>query len=126
MVEDSIADHAITTVKLSKNIGVTQAAAVVPTGTTATLDFDEGNAQLLNLGSASGNVVLTLSNPLVGSTYTILITQGAVARTLTWPALVKWPQNVDPILSTANGAVDMVSLYYNGTDYKGLWEVDLS
>lgn len=126
MVTNSITDNAITTIKLSKNYGVTQATALTPSGTGQDIDFNNGNYQLLNLGSASGNVVLTFSNPASGSAYRIYITQGATARTLTWPAAVKWPQGVAPILSTGNGDIDLVELYYNGTNYYGEWELDYS
>ncbi len=125
LVTNSIADYAITTVKLAKDYGVTQAASVNASGTAATLDLSLGRAQFLNVGPASGTVVLTLSNPLAGTSYIVFITQGATARSVTWPAAVKWPQGVAPILSTVNGSVDFVWLYYNGTDYKGLWELDI-
>ena len=32
---------------------------LIPTGTTETIDFDNGNIQILDLGSATGNVTLT-------------------------------------------------------------------
>ena len=124
MVTGSISNNAITTAKLSKNIGVNQATALVPSGTSQTIDFNEGNTQFLSLGSATGTVVLTLSNPEAGSYYWIWITQGATPRSLTWPASVKWPQGVAPILSTTNGNVDLVWLYYTGSEYRGQWELD--
>ena len=126
MVTASYTDYSVTTAKLSKNIGKTQAAATVPTGTSATLDWDNGNIQTLQLGSATGTVVVTLSNPSAGASYRIYIEQGATPRDVTWPASVKWPQNVDPILTLSASAVDMVELYYNGTDYKGIWYKDFS
>ena len=124
MVTASYADNTITTIKLSKNIGVTQASVLTPTGTTETLDWDEGNVQRLNLGSATGDVTLTLSNPGTGHLYRVYVTQGATARNLTWPAAVLWPQGVAPILSTGNTDVDCITLHYNGTNYLGEWEVD--
>lgn len=124
MVTNSLADYAVTTVKLDKNYGVTQATGVAASGTAATLDFANGRAQFLDVSGASGTVVLTLSNPGIGTDYFIWITQGATARDVTWPAAVKWPQGVAPILSTANGAVDLIWLYYNGTHYRGTWELD--
>jgi hypothetical protein len=121
-----IADYSITTVKLSKNYGYTQASTLTPVGTTQTVDFNLGNVQFLNVGSASGDVTLTLSNPATGSIYYIWITQGATARDVIWPASVKWPQAQKPILSTVSGKVDMVKLYYTGTEYRGVWELDFS
>ena len=59
--------------------------SVTPTGTTATIDLNSGNMQTINLGSASGDVTLTLTIPAgtcsaVGS---ILAVQGATPRNLT-------------------------------------------
>jgi hypothetical protein len=124
MVTGSYTDNSVTGAKLAKNIFLTQyATTLTPVGTTQTIDFNNGNIQKLNLGSASGNVTLTLSNPASGALYTIFVIQGATARTLIFPAGVLWPQGVAPILSTTNGAVDKIKLYYDGTNYYGDWEV---
>ena len=124
MITGSYTDYSVTGVKLSKNIYFNQYATILtPVGTTQTVDWANGNIQKLNLGSASGNVTLTLSNPAAGATYEMYITQGATPRTLVWPAGVKWPQGVAPILSTPNGSIDKVRLYYDGTNYYGDWEV---
>ena len=58
-----------------------------PTGTTQTLDWNNGGYKILNLGSASGNVTLTLSNPPAGfaTSYTIEVIQGATVRNLVFP-----------------------------------------
>lgn len=121
-----IEDLAVTSAKLAANLGGTQASTLTPSGTTQTINFNTGNIQQLNLGSATGDVTLTLSNPTTGAWYHIWVTQGATARDLIWPAAVKWPQAQKPILSTGNGEVDLVSLYYTGSEYRGLWELDFS
>lgn len=130
MVTASLTDNCVTTAKLSKNIGVTQySSTLAPSGTTQTIDFSNGNVQNLSLGSASGNVTLTLSNPTLGATYLVWVSQGATARTLVWPASVKWPQGIAPILSTTNGDVDAIWLYcVDATTpvYRAWWEVDWS
>lgn len=124
---NGLADNAITTAKLSKNYGYTQAATVTPVGTTQALDFNLGNVQYLDLSSATGNVTLTLSNPLAGSIYWVWVTQGATFRDLVWPAAVKWPQAQAPIMtSTGAGTVDLMVLYYTGSAYRGQWELDFS
>jgi hypothetical protein len=121
-----LVDNSITTAKLSKNYGYTQASTVTPAGTTQTLNFNDGNVQQLDLSSATGNVTLTLSNPATGSIYYIWVTQGATFRDLVWPAAVKWPQAQAPILSSGAGKVDLVKLYYTGSIYRGEWELDFS
>lgn len=119
-----IADHAISKDKISKNAGLFQyASTLAPAGTTQTLDWANGSTQKLDLGSASGDVTLTLSNPVIGVTYKIINIQGATPRDLIWPASVKWPQGQKPILSQTNDAIDKISLYWDGTNYLGDWNI---
>ena len=101
----------------------TCALPISPTITTQTVDWDTGNTQKINLGSASGNVTITLSNPQTGGLYRLFLIQGATSRTVTWPGTVKWPQGVAAILSTGNGAVDVVDLYWDGSAYYADWNV---
>ena len=126
LITSSYSDNSITTVKLSKNVGVTQASTVTPSGTTHTLDFDDGNVQVIDLGSATGDVTLTLSNPAQGHIYRIEVIQGATPRDLIWPASVKWPGGQKLILSSGNDEVDWVELYYDGSQYLGDWDTDYS
>jgi hypothetical protein len=116
---------AITSSKLANNIALKQYASLLaPVGTTQTVDLDNGNTQKLSLASASGNVTVTITNPQTGGLYRLFVIQGATARQIVWPASVKWPQAQAPILSTANGSIDIVELYYDGTNYFADWQVD--
>lgn len=122
-----ITDNGITSAKLAHNIGFEQAATLTPAGTAQTVDFDNGTIQTVDLGSATGDVTLTLSNPIQGAYYLMFFVQGATPRALTWPATVKWPQGVAIQLSQGNDEVDYVHMYYNGTNYQVLsWDLDLS
>lgn len=120
-----IANNAITTAKLAKNLGQEIASTLTPVGTSQTVNFNNGIIQRINLGSASGDVTLTLSNPENGGIYWIIVEQGATPRDLVWPASVKWPQAQKPILSDAN-KTDLIVLMYDGSVYRGLWELDFS
>lgn len=122
-----ITNGAITSAKLDTHIALTHAATLTPSGTTQTIDFDNGNIQTLDLGSATGTVILTLSNPQQGARYLLFVIQGSPARDLTFPASVKWPQGQQIILSTANNAVDYIDMYYDGASYQVLgWDLNLS
>jgi hypothetical protein len=124
LITASYADASITSAKLVKHIAYGQAvAALTPSGTTQTVDLSLGNTQTINLGSASGNVTVGFSNQLAGGLYRLFLIQGAVARDIVWPASVKWPQGQVAILSTTNGAVDIVELYFDGTNYYADWQV---
>lgn len=94
-----------------------------PSGTTQTVDFSNGPIQTLNLGSASGNVTVTFSNPQI-TRLTIIVTQGATARTVTWPT-IKWVVGTAPTLSAAN-ATDLIDLVYDGTTYWGSYGLNFA
>lgn len=83
-------------------------------------------ATTVDLSTASGfkmtltaNATVTLSNPQLGSAYAIEIVQGSGPFTVSWPAAVKWPGGTAPVISAANGAIDQIHLYYDGTIYLG-------
>lgn len=103
---------------------VTPPTTHTPTGTTQTIDWDDGNVQVLDLGSASGNVTVTLSNGASGGSYLLLVIQGATARTITWPASVAWPGGTAPTISTTDDDEDMVSLNFIGSTYYGTFAQD--
>lgn len=92
-----------------------------PSGTTETIDWDNGNYQVLDLESASGNVTLTLSNPVAGFAYFIEIRQDSTTPLdVIFPSSVKFAGETAPYtldVSTGANAVDAVSLAWNGSEY---------
>jgi hypothetical protein len=92
-----------------------------PTGTTETIDWNNGNYQILDLESASGNVTLTLSNPVVGFAYFLEIRQDSTTPLdVIFPSSVKFAGETAPYtldVSTGANAVDAVSLAWNGSEY---------
>ena len=85
-----------------------------------TLDFANGPCQQVTI-NAAGPLVITLSNPVTGGAYLIKIVQGATTGTVTWPAAVKWGTAGAPVLSTTTGLIDIINLYYDGTNYYGTY-----
>lgn len=86
------------------------AVAAGNSSTAKTLDWNDGNTQLLTL---TGACVLTLSNPKDGFRYLIALKQdGTGSRLVTWPAAVKWQSGVAPTLSTTAGKTDIVTLVW--------------
>jgi len=77
------------------------------------------DASLGNIFSVTLAGNRTLDNPtnlVDGGTYSWIITQdGTGSRTLAYGALFKWPGGTVPVLSTAAGAVDLITAIYNGT-----------
>lgn len=78
-------------------------------------------------GGALGTVTLggnrTLANPTnlqAGASYAIKVTQdGAGNRTLAYGSAYKWAGGVAPVLSTAAGAVDVLTFISDGTNLYG-------
>jgi len=84
----------------------------------------------LNLSLASvftvalnGNVTsLTISNPASSgnvSSFTLVFTADGTARSVTWPASVKWPAGTAPTLTSTNGKKDVFTFFTTdgGTTY---------
>lgn len=122
-VNDSSSDAIIRV----SNIGVwfrklvntyTKAQGVTPvaltSGSSVATDASLSNNFTLTLATNA-----TLANPtnlVAGHVYNWIITQdGTGSRTLAYGNLFKWPAGTAPVLSTAAGAVDLISVIYDGT-----------
>ena len=81
----------------------------------ATIDWDNGNVQYIQL--ASGANTLSLNNPKSGATYILQVKQpsSGAAGTITYPTSVKYPGGTKTVLTTDNDAIDIITLIYNGT-----------
>jgi len=82
-----------------------------------------GNAKVTLAGTGR---ILAIPDPTAGYTYTIEITQGSGgSKTITtWPTGTTWATGTAPTLSTTAGDIDVVVLYYNGTNYRGTYQLD--
>lgn len=99
---------------------------LIPTGTTQNIDFDDSNSHVIDLESATGDVTLTFANAKAGGSYVIEFIQGSTARAITWPSEVKWEGGSAPVISVAEDAIDLISLFYDGTRFLGSALQDLS
>jgi hypothetical protein len=94
----------------TKSIRETRTAPTISAGA-LTLDCSASSVFAVSLNA--NITTLTLSNPPVaGYGYTMLLqfTADGTARTVTWPAAVKWPSGAAPTLTSANGKVDIFTL----------------
>ena len=55
-----------------------------PTGVSQTISLGSGNHQTLSLGSAAGTVAVTLTVPSASAVGSLIVTQGATIRNVTW------------------------------------------
>jgi len=80
-----------------------------------TPNYSNGSVHTVTL---TGNVTFAApTNMPVGASLTLILTQdGTGGRTGTWNASYKWMGGT-PILSLANGAIDVINIFYDGTNY---------
>ena len=89
-----------------------------------TIDWNAGQKQTAILGI---NPTITFTAPAgVGNFLFRVVQDGTGGRTVTWPASVKWPGGTAPTLSSGANAEDIVTFYYNGTDYYGVASLNFS
>lgn len=111
---------AIDTAKTELDGGRGPVAMATWTGSISLTDAQiKGSRQVV----LSGATTLTL--PTMSTTrdaaVTLYLTQGTGgSKTITWPTGVKWDGGVKPTLSTSAGAIDVITLLWNGTYWTGL------
>jgi hypothetical protein len=86
---------------------------------TVTINWANGNVQYVQL--ASGANVVTFTGAQSGGRYLLELKQpsSGAAGTVTWDANVKWSGGTAPTLTLTNGQTDILTFYYNGTNYAG-------
>lgn len=105
------------------SIGFTQQTATGD-GTT-TIDWKLGNKFYFTFGNASETFTFTApSNPC--NLVLVLKQYSTGGKTATWPNTVMWPGGTAPTLSTGNNAIDIISFYYDGTNYYGVSSLNFS
>jgi hypothetical protein len=97
-------------------------STVTPAGTTQTINWNSGTSITVDLGSASGDVTLTLTNPIAGYWYMIQFIQGSTVRDVVLPSTVLIPGGSAPTtlnITEVDDAIDCLTLFYDGTNYMG-------
>lgn len=89
-----------------------------------TVDWDSSNHTEIDLQPATGTVTVTLSNPTAGAWYAIKVIQGTGGHNITWPGTVLWPGGTAPTITGTDDAIDLIRLYYDGTNYLATYDQD--
>ena len=93
-------------------------------GTAATVDWNSGQKQRITLTNTS---TLSFTDPPGACNLMLKLIQDATGgRDVTWPANVLWSQGLTPNLTVNANAVDLVSFYFDGTDYYGFFADNFS
>ncbi len=110
-------------VKIKSQVYSSIANTVTPSAGAATIDWNNGNMQVLDLQTGGNITTFTINNPKAGASYFIKIIQGG-SNTITWPAAVKWAENDTYAGSVGAGDIDAVALTYDGTNYLANYSLD--
>lgn len=93
-------------------------------GVAATITWTNGQKQRLTL---TGNATLTFVNPPGPCNLMLkLIQDGTGNRNVSWPASVRWRNGNPPNLTTPGGSIDLIALYFDGTNYYGVSSLNFS
>lgn len=95
-------------------------------GPTYTLDWNDGQNQLITLTGNITTLTLTAPSAGVGKFLLRVVQGGAGSFTITWPGTVLWPLGTAPTLSIGVGDVDIVTMYWNGTNYYAVASLNFS
>ena len=111
----------VSTNKVAYGKGISEeAVTVTQSGGDVTLDLAQGNFFEFTLTeNVTGWTFSNLATSGTASSWIIKITQHASsAKTVAYPAAVKWSGGTDHVMSTTNNAVDIISMFTinNGTD----------
>jgi len=85
---------------------------------TTTINWSLGNKMKFTFGAQNETFTFTAptnSSPMI----LMLIQDGVGSRTATWPGTVKWAERTAPTLTTTANYIDIVSFFYDGTNYYG-------
>ena len=86
-------------------------------GVADTIDWGQSNKQKSTL---TGVCTFTFTAPASKGNVLLMLYQDATgSRTVTWPGTVKWAGGTAPTLTTAASSLDIITFYYNGTNYYG-------
>lgn len=121
----------------SKDIANIQNIKTVQETITFYQEYNTGNsgtAKTINWGNSNkmrstltGNCTFTFTAPDGPCNLMLKLDQDATgSRTVTWPASVKWQGGVAPTLTATASAIDIVTFYYDGTNYYGMIGLDFS
>jgi hypothetical protein len=92
-------------------------------GATINWDTSLGRVATVTLGGARAMAAAT--NQKVGTYILRVVQDGSGNRTLTWNGNYKWTAQTAPVLSTAIGAVDIITFFSDGTKMYGSYLPDM-
>ena len=93
-------------------------------GASPTVNWNNGQKQSIVCSAATVTFTFTAPTNGVGNFLLRLIQDNpAATTTINWPGSVLWAGGTEPTWSTSDDEIDIVSFYYDGTNYYGVGNV---
>ncbi len=90
---------------------------VLTDGATITVDTSLGGHHTVTIAASR---IMAFTNVKAGRKFTVAVKQGGVGWFLiTWPAAVKWPSGVAPVLTNTPAKTDIFAFTDDGTNWFG-------
>lgn len=93
----------------------------------ATINWDVSTHDVAKVTLGGNRTMAAPTNLVDGHTYALRVIQdGTGSRTITWNSVFKWPDDTAPTLSTAAGAIDIITFVSDGTNLYGVVQNNFS
>jgi hypothetical protein len=93
----------------------------------ASIEWDLSSNQVASVTLGGNRTLNAPTNQVDGATYILAVIQdGTGSRTLAYNAVFDFPGGTAPTLSTAVGAVDILTFVSNGTNMRGVFQGNFS
>jgi len=103
-----------------------ETANAIGDGATGTIDWNTSQKQKVTITGTG--ITCNFTNPAGACNLLLKVVQGDGSDVIaTWDGDIKWPTNdTVPTLSTGNGDIDIISFYFDGTNYFGVASLDFA
>ena len=102
-----------------------ETATAISNGATGAINWTVNQKQKVTITGT--NITCNFTNPPGPCNLTLKVVQGDGSDVIAnWDGDIKWPSGNAPTLSTGNGAIDILSFYWDGTNYYGVASLNFS
>ena len=103
-----------------------ETANTIADGATGVIDWNTSQKQKVTITGTG--ITCNFTNPAGACNLLLKVVQGDGSDVIaTWDGDIKWPTNdTVPTLSTGNGDIDIISFYFDGTNYFGVASLDFA
>ena len=102
-----------------------ETATTIGNGATGAIDWNVSQKQKVTITGTS--ITCNFTNPAGICNLVLKVVQGDGSDVIgTWDSDIKWAGGSAPTLSTGNGEIDILSFYFDGTNYFGVASLDFS